>query len=90
MAFESWQAKNWDPEVGSDEFDELCKRINYPFSSFEDVVETTGVDADDLMTLVNAPGFDFTLLNYASYVRKVSRFKVLLSLVLTLPTENPS
>ena len=35
---ESWRAKNQDPEVGSDEFDELCKRINHPFDSFEDVL----------------------------------------------------
>ena len=35
---ESWRAENQDPEVGSDEFDELCKRINHPFDSFEDVL----------------------------------------------------
>jgi hypothetical protein len=89
MALGSWQAKNWDPEVGSDEFDEFCKRINHPFNSFEDVVEATGVDPDDAMVLASAPGFDFTLLNYAAYVRAVSRLEVQLLLMLTIPTENP-
>ena len=73
MAFESWQAKNWDPEVGSEEFDEFCKRINHPVDSFEDAVKATGADLDDAMALVNTPGFDFTLFNYAAYVREVSR-----------------
>ena len=76
MALESWQAKNWDPDVGSDEFDEFCKRINHPYNSFQDAVETTGVDADDVMVLISAPGFDFTLLNYAAYVRAVRQLEV--------------
>jgi len=71
MVFESWQAKNWDPEVGSEEFDEFCKRINHPFKSIEEAVEVTGVDIEDVMALVSAAGFDFTLLNYAVYVRAV-------------------
>jgi len=71
MAFESWQAKNWDPEVGSEEFDEFCKGINRPFNSAEDAVEATGVDIEDVMALISTPGFDFTLLNYAAYVRAV-------------------
>jgi len=70
MALGSWQAKNWDPEVGSDEFDEFCKRINHPLSLSEDAI---GLDADDAIILVNAPGFDRTLLNYAAYVRTVHR-----------------
>lgn len=90
MAFESWQSKNWDPEVGSEEFDEFCKRINHPFSSLEDVMETTGLDPDDAMGLINAPGFDFALLNYATYVRTVSQPQVWSFLVLSSLIENPS
>ncbi|KAF9643255.1 peptidase S28 [Thelephora ganbajun] len=69
MVFESWQAKNWDPEIGSEEFEEFCKRINHPFDSVEDAVGAIGADTEDVVTLVNSPGFDFTLLNYAAYVR---------------------
>lgn len=90
MAFESWQSKNWDPEVGSDEFDEFCRRINHPFTSLEDAAEATGMDADDITTLASSPGFDTALLNYAAYVRTASRFKAWLVFVLTSSTENPS
>jgi hypothetical protein len=83
MAFESWQEKNWDPEVGSEEFDKFCQKINHPYKSIKQAVETTGVNTEDVMALLNFPGFDFTLLNYASYVRTVSRFKVRWLLVLT-------
>ena len=90
MVFESWQAKNWDPEVGSKEFDEFCERLNHHSHSVEDVVRTIGVDLDDVMTLINAPGFDFTLLNYAAYVRAVSQLEGRLFLGLTASIENPS
>ena len=90
MAFESWQAKNWDPEVGSDEFDEFCKRINHPLSLTEDAVNMTSLDADDAMILTSAPGFDRTLLNYAAYVRTVRLIESWSLRVLILPIENPS
>ena len=90
MVFEAWQAKNWDPQVGSEEFDEFCKRINHSFSSFEDAVEATGVGLEDAMTLVSTPGFDFALFHYAAYVRAVSRLEVWLFLALTTSIENPS
>ena len=89
MALESWQAKNWDPAVGSNEFDEFCSRINHPFSSLEEAVEATGVDVDDVIALASTPGFDTVLLNYATYVRTVSRFKAWL-FSCSPPTENPS
>ena len=90
MALGSWQAKNWDPEVGSGEFDEFCKRLNHPFSSFEDVVEATGVGTEDVMALTSIPGFDSALLNYAVYVRTASRPEIWSFPVLTSSTENPS
>jgi len=89
MAFGSWQAKNWDPEVGSDEFDEFCKRINHPLSLSEGTMNALGLDADDAMVLVSAPGFDRTLLNYAAYVRTVRRIGVWLLRALTPSIENP-
>ena len=83
MVFESWQAKNWDPKVGSKEFDDFCKRINRPTQSLEDAAKTMGVGFDEVMALVSVPGFDKTLLNYAIYVREVSRPEVRLFPVLT-------
>ena len=88
--FGSWQDKNWDPAIGSNEFDDFCSKINQPYGSIEDAEKAAGVDAEDVMTLVATPGFDFTLLNYAAYVRAVSRLSLRSFLVLTSTTANPS
>ena len=74
------------------EFDNFCKKINHPIKSIQDAVQTTGVDINDVMALVNTTGFDFSLLNYASYVRTVSGYEVFTFLALTsaTTTENSS
>jgi hypothetical protein len=88
--FGSWQDKNWDPAVGSNVFDDFCVKIDSSYGSIEDAVEATGVDNEDVMTLVDIPGFDFTLLNYAAYVRAVGRSRTSILVVLTYTTGNPS
>jgi len=87
MALGSWQAKNWDPEVGSDDFDEFCRRINHPLKSVKDAMAAAGMDANDAIALASAPGFDRTLLNYAAFVRTVSRIEAE-SLPVSPSTEN--
>lgn len=87
--FGSWQQKNWDPAIGSNEFDNFCVKINRSYGSIEDAVEATGVDTEDVMTLVGTPGFDLTLLNYAAYVRAVRMLRSRPFPILTFTTENP-
>lgn len=41
--------------------------------SFESTVKAMGVDFDDVMALASVPEFDYTLFNYATYVRAVSQ-----------------
>jgi len=53
-------------------------------------MEAIGADPDDAMALVDTPAFDPKLLNYAAYVRAVSRPEVWLFLTLTTSIENPS
>ena len=89
--FGSWQDKNWDPAIGSNVFDDFCSKISRSYGSIEDAAEAVGADAEDVMTLVGTPGFDFTLLNYAAYVRGVSRLRLRsFFFVLTSTTANPS
>lgn len=75
-ALGSWQDKNWDPAVGTTVFDQFCAQINQTYTSLEEAVKATGVDNGDVMQLFDCPGFDFSLLNYAAYVRKVGLFEV--------------
>ena len=70
--------------VGDTTFDDFCAQINRPFNSFEDAVNTTGVNTEDVSELKGCPGFDLALLNYAAYVRDVSLCEVRRCLVLTL------
>ena len=90
MVFGSWQEQNWDPAIGSNAFDEFCKEITHSHKSIDDVLQFTGVDPEDMAALLGFPLFDFALLNYAGYVRKVSGFGVWWFPVLTDVTEHPS
>lgn len=71
-------------------FDDFCSKINQSYGSLEAAIDATGVDTQDVRTLVGSAGFDLSLLNYASYVRVVSSSKALSFLVLTSTAEHPS
>jgi hypothetical protein len=79
----SWQAKNWDPAVGSTNFDKFCNALVGPkahglgevnYSSAGDLRMLSEVDADSVQTwkeVFESTDIHFALFNYARYVRKV-------------------
>ena len=74
----SWQAKNWDPAVGSTRFEEFCEFLDKPILSQPELAaalnSTIQYDADRGMVLFD-DGFEveLALLNYAKYIREVRR-----------------
>lgn len=60
----NWQAKNWDPAVGSVLFDEFCEALTQPL---------IGDSLNDREVMINSQGLSITpgVLNYAKYVRTV-------------------
>ena len=61
----SWQAKNWDPAVGSTRFDEFCAALAQPFG---------GKGSEQAVALPGGLEVPITVLNYANYIKKVSYF----------------
>lgn len=65
-----WQAKVWDPAVGSTKFDEFCAFLDKPIFG-NDSVSSLPVGHED--RLVHLPGgikLDFSILNYAQYIKE--------------------
>ncbi|KAF8505248.1 serine carboxypeptidase S28-domain-containing protein [Hysterangium stoloniferum] len=69
----SWQSKNWDPAVGSTRWDDFCAALvgksSDEFLTAEDFAALES-DGHELSELFKTQAVDFTLLNYALYVRK--------------------
>jgi hypothetical protein len=59
----SWQDKNWDPAVGSTQFDDFCAALNGNTSSLADTTEE--------VPFVDGHKINIALLNYAKYIRDV-------------------
>jgi hypothetical protein len=69
----SWQAKNWDPEVGSTEFEEFCEALGKP--PFGISAANANAPYGDPVRMIKLPGglsLDFAVLNYAKYIKDVS------------------
>lgn len=68
----SWQAKNWDPAVGSTVFDSFCAALVKP--PFHLASSPAVVDAPfgDESRMVKEEGLmlDYAVLNYAKYIRE--------------------
>lgn len=65
-----WQAKVWDPAVGSTKFDEFCAFLDKPILG-NDSVSSLPVGHED--RLIHLPGgikLDFSILNYAQYIKE--------------------
>lgn len=78
-ALGSWQAKNWDPKVGSTKFDEFCESLKKPiFGGSEDIAALPIGHDDRLVPLSNNFKIDFTVLNYAKWIKEVRMILVLL------------
>ena len=69
----SWQAKNWDPEVGSTRFNEFCAVLDKPLIGMTGTAET--VAYDESTNMVTVPGgldVPLTVYNYATFIKEVS------------------
>ena len=67
----AWQAKVWDPEVGSTEFDQFCEALDQPLHKGE----ASALAYDPVSNLVSIPGdlrVDLSVFNYAKYIKEVS------------------
>ncbi|KIJ60108.1 hypothetical protein HYDPIDRAFT_99441 [Hydnomerulius pinastri MD-312] len=66
----AWQAKNWDPEVGSPRFDEFCEALNKPILGATHIAALPVGHEDRLLTLWDGHKADFSFLNYAKWIRE--------------------
>jgi hypothetical protein len=66
----SWQAKNWDPAVGSTAFDEFCAALTKsPWGTGGDLDEIPYGDSQRAVTFPGGLTVDFAVLNYAKYIK---------------------
>ena len=69
-----WQARNWDPEVGSTGWDTFCAALDGKFEQSEDT-EIVAYDADtDMVTIAEDLMVPVPVYNYAKYIKKVQRW----------------
>ncbi|KIK97898.1 hypothetical protein PAXRUDRAFT_824481 [Paxillus rubicundulus Ve08.2h10] len=66
----AWQAKNWDPEVGSGRFDEFCEALSKPIVGAMHSAALPVGHEDRLLTLWDEHKVDFSILNYAQWIRE--------------------
>ncbi|KIP08945.1 hypothetical protein PHLGIDRAFT_29302 [Phlebiopsis gigantea 11061_1 CR5-6] len=72
----SWQAKNWNPDVGSTKFEEFCEALDKPvFGHSEELGlvlnETMFYNAEtNMVTLPDGLELDLAVLNYAKYIKE--------------------
>ena len=70
----AWQAKNWDPEVGSTEFDEFCDALDEPIQKHDmDMLNKTVMYDHETRSLSFTNGLEVNLavLNYGKYIKEV-------------------
>ncbi|KAI0354883.1 peptidase S28 [Trametes cingulata] len=66
----AWQAKVWDPEVGSTRWDEFCAALDKPFSPWADA-EVLAYEEDSGLVVVNEKlSVPLPVYNYAQYIKK--------------------
>ncbi|TFL01721.1 peptidase S28 [Pterulicium gracile] len=68
--FGSWQSKNWDPAVGSTEFDDFCGAVNSPPTGQNLDIHAVPYGTGARSVKTPAGPLDFSLINYAEYIRK--------------------
>ncbi|KAG1758024.1 serine carboxypeptidase S28-domain-containing protein [Suillus lakei] len=65
-----WQAKVWDPAVGSTKFDEFCAFLDKPILGNDSVSSLPVGHEDRLVQLPGGIKLDFSILNYAQYIKE--------------------
>ncbi|KDR82923.1 hypothetical protein GALMADRAFT_238593 [Galerina marginata CBS 339.88] len=67
----SWQAKCWDPEVGSTRFDEFCKSLDSTFGSVTaSSLELPFEHPDRMVQLEDGFAVDISIINYGKWIKK--------------------
>ncbi|KAI0074024.1 peptidase S28 [Panus rudis PR-1116 ss-1] len=65
----AWQAKNWDPAVGSTDFEQFCDALNKPLLGHDPEI----LIYDNITQMVTLPGglrVDLSVYNYANYIKE--------------------
>ncbi|KAG2370312.1 serine carboxypeptidase S28-domain-containing protein [Suillus spraguei] len=65
-----WQAKVWDPAVGSTKFDEFCAFLDKPILGNRSLSLLPVGHEDRLVDLPGDIKLDFSILNYAQYIKE--------------------
>jgi len=67
----SWQAKCWDPEVGSTRFDEFCAALDKPFGRVTTAaLELPFEHPDRMVQLEDGLALDIAIINYGNWIKK--------------------
>ncbi|KAG9314743.1 serine carboxypeptidase S28-domain-containing protein [Chiua virens] len=66
----AWQAKVWDPAVGSTKFDEFCEALSKPIIGAYEIAALPVGHEDRLLTIWDDHKIDFSVLNYAQWIRE--------------------
>ncbi|EDR12996.1 uncharacterized protein LACBIDRAFT_312108 [Laccaria bicolor S238N-H82] len=67
----AWQAKCWDPLVGSNRFDEFCDALSKPFGRFNlEVNELPFGHEDRMVTLQGGFAVDFSIIRYGRWIKE--------------------
>lgn len=73
----TWQAKNWDPAVGSTKFEEFCEALDKSIFGHSELLPevddaTTYDPQTRMVSFSDGLTLDISILNYAKFVREVS------------------
>lgn len=76
----AWQSKNWDPAVGSTGFDEFCEALSKPIGGAMHIAALPIGHEDRLLSVWDDHKIDFSVLNYAKWIREVRAVSIRLFL----------
>ncbi|KAJ7597348.1 peptidase S28 [Mycena floridula] len=66
----SWQSKCWHPDFISTTFDDFCTALNKPPFAKQSIAALPFGDASRLVKIEDDLAVDFTILNYATYIKE--------------------
>jgi hypothetical protein len=67
----SWQSKNWDPAVGSTQFDDFCAALSAPLGKSNVTVELPFNHPERMIAVTDGFSVDLSIFNYAKYIKQV-------------------
>lgn len=73
----AWQSKNWNPAIGSTLFDEFCEALSKPIGGATHMAALPIGHEDRLLTLWDDHKIDFSILNFAKWIREVRVVSIL-------------